>query len=83
MTTATLKRQFIQDAVGNPIGVILPLEEYKRIAPLLGDEAYPDQDSVMLQQIEYAARDPLFLADLRETMAAYEVADAQWWEPEQ
>lgn len=83
MTTATLKRQFIQDAVGNPIGVILPLEEYKRIASLLGDEALPDQDTVMLQQIEYAVNDPLFLADLRETMAAYETVDAQWWEPEE
>lgn len=83
MSTATLKRQFIQDAVGNPIGVILPLEEYKRIAPLLGDQTFSDQDTAMLKQIEYAARDPLFLADLRETMAAYEAVDAQWWEPEE
>ena len=34
-------------------------------------------------QIEYAARDPQFLADLRETMVVYETVDAQWWEPEE
>lgn len=83
MTTAVLQRQFIRDARGNPIGVILPLEEYARIAPLLEDRDVIDQEAVMLQQIEYAARDPQFLADLRETMVAYEIADAQWWEPEE
>lgn len=83
MTTTALQRQFIRDARGNPIGVILPLEDYARVASLLGDSEMTDEETIKLQQIEYAARDPLFLADLRETMAAYEVADAQWWEREE
>ena len=77
MTATTLKRQFIRDAEGNPIGIILPIEEYVRGAPLLDEHLVDDQDKERLEQIEYAARDPLFLADLRETMAAYEVADAR------
>ena len=77
MTATTLKRQFIRDAGGNPIGVILPIEEYVRVAPLLDERLIDDQDKERLEQIQYAARDPLFLADLRETMAAYEVADAR------
>ncbi len=77
MTATTLRRQFIRDAGGSPIGVILPIEEYVRVAPLLDERLIDDQDKERLEQIEYAVRDPLFLADLRETMAVYEVADAQ------
>ena len=77
MTATTLKRQFIRDAEGNPIGIILPIEESMRVAPLLDERLIDDPDKERLEQIEYAVRDPLFLADLRETMAAYEVADAQ------
>ena len=80
-TATTLRRQYIRDAGGNPIGVILPIEEYNRVASLLEERFVDDPDKERLEQIEYAVRDPLFLADLRETMAAYEVADAQWWEP--
>lgn len=83
MTTTVLQRQFIRDVGGNPIGVILPLDEYARVADLLGDRDVMDEEAVKLQQIEYAARDPQFLADLRETMAVYETVDAQWWEPEE
>ena len=81
MTATTLRRQYIRDAGGNAIGVILPIEEYNRVASLLEERFVDDPDKERLEQIEYAVRDPLFLADLRETMAAYEVADAQWWEP--
>jgi len=81
MTTTALQRQFTRNARGNPIGAILPLDDYARVASLPGDSEMTDEDTIKLQQIEYAARGPLFLADLRETMAAYEVADAQWWEP--
>lgn len=83
MTTTVLQRQFIRDVGGNPIGVILPLDEYARVAALLGDRELMDEEAIKLQQIEYAARDPQFLADLRETMAVYETVDAQWWEPEE
>ena len=77
MTATTLRRQYIRDAEGNPIGVILPIEEYVRVALLFDERLIDDQDKERLEQIEYAVRDPLFLADLRETMAAYEVADAR------
>jgi hypothetical protein len=33
-----------------------------------------------LREIELAAKDPLFLADLTEAMAEFERADAEWWE---
>ena len=81
MSTIALKRQFIRDETSNPIGVILPFEEYVRVAQFLGESLDKEWQSDNLEQIEYAVRNPLFLADLRETMAAYEVADAQWWEP--
>ena len=36
-----------------------------------------------LDQMERAAKDPLFMADLRETMSGFAEADAEWWEPAQ
>lgn len=83
MTVTVLQRQFIRDAGGNPIGVILPLDEYARVPSLLDDREMVDDDAIKLKQIEYAVRDPLYLADLRETMAVYETTDAHWWEPEE
>lgn len=82
MPTTVLGRQFIRDAGGNPIAVILPLEEYLRVAQFLGESTVDDGDEEKLVQIEYAISDPLFLADLRETMEDYETTDSQWWEPE-
>ena len=35
MTTIVLKRQLITDAVGNPVGIILPLAEYAAVAEIL------------------------------------------------
>lgn len=81
MTVTRLKRQFIRDAEGNPVGVILPMEEYVRIAPLIERPPVVEGEAAALEQMAYAAQDPLFLADLRETMTVYEVADAEWWEP--
>ena len=83
MASTMLKRQFIRDAGGNPIGVILPLEEYERVSEYLDESAERDWESANLEQIEYAARDPLFLVDLRETMDVYQAVDAQWWEPDE
>ncbi len=74
-----LKRQFITDAAGNPIGVILPLEEYALVADTLEQRLTAQLDD-KLRQMEHAAHDPLFLADLAEAMAAFEYADAEWWE---
>jgi|GEM_PF-1222715 len=36
-----------------------------------------------LEQMEQAANDPLFMADLRETMSAFAEVDAEWWEQTQ
>ncbi len=75
-----LKRQFISDAAGNPVGVILPLEEYTLVADTLDQRLTALLDD-KLRQMEQASHDPLFKADLEETMAAFEYADAEWWEP--
>ena len=74
-----LKRQFITDEAGNPIGVILPLEEYTLVADTL-DQQLSAQLDVKIQQVENAMDDPLFRADLSETMTAFEHVDAEWWE---
>lgn len=77
-----LKRQFITDANGRPIGVILPLDEYDLVAATLDQRLAAQQLAAQLQQMEIAARDPLFLADLEATMHDFGHADAEWWEQE-
>ncbi len=79
MTTPTLKRQFITDAAGNPIGVILPLAEFKRVEAIL-DQPLSDDKLVRMMG---ASDDPLFMADLRETMSAFAAVDAEWWESDE
>mgnify|MGYP001047574236 CR=1 FL=1 len=81
MSQETLTRQFINDAQGRPIAVILPIEEYAFIKAIL--EEHDQQEAHKIQEIELAANDPLFLADLEETMAAFEATDADWWERKQ
>lgn len=71
-----LRRQFITDASGNPIGVILPLEEYTLVADTL-DQRLTDQLDDKLRQIEQAPHDPRFMADLEETMVAFGYVDAE------
>jgi hypothetical protein len=83
MSTTTLKRQFITDADGNPIGVILPLEEYALIEDFLDQHLSDPRLDEKIALIEQAANDPLFIADLRETMDAFATADAEWWEQPQ
>ena len=79
MTTTVLKRQFITDAVGNPIGVILPLSEFTLVKEIL-EQRSGAQETEKLDQMKQAAHDPLFIADLHETMMAFATADAEWWE---
>lgn len=81
MNTTTLKRQFITDASGNPIGIILPLDEFALVRDIL--ERYRSSTVLIsdpLAQMEQAANDPLFLADLRETMTAFAAVDDEDWE---
>lgn len=83
MTTTILKRQYITDASGNPIGIILPLEEFALIEHVLEQRLSDSQLDEKIALIEKATNDPLFLADLRETMDAFAPADAEWWELQQ
>jgi hypothetical protein len=81
MTVAVLKRQFITDTAGNPVGVILPLEEFALVKDILEQQSQTRSETDKLAQMEQAAQDPLFMADLHETMSAFAEADAEWWEP--
>jgi hypothetical protein len=78
MSTTTLKRQFITGTDGNPIGVIVPLEEYALIEKILEQHLSGPRLDEKIALIEQAANDPLFIADLRETMDAFARADAEW-----
>jgi len=80
MTTIALKRQIINDEIGNPIGVILPFEEYTLIEKILNKRLPVTKVDSRIALIEQATNDPLFMADLEETMLAYAEADAEWWE---
>ncbi len=77
----TLKRQFVTDAEGNTIGVILPLEEYALVKEILEQRTRVPSEADKLAQMEQAANDSLFMADLQEAMGAFAEADAEWWEP--
>lgn len=79
MTTLVIKRQFITDVEGNPIGVILPLSEYALVEPILAQQERATAVD-KLAQMKQAINDPLFMADLEETMNAFANADAEWWE---
>ena len=82
MGGTVLKRQFITDAAGDPVGVILPLEEYALVEETLRQRLLPAPGAAdKLAQMEQAAGDALFMDDLRETMSAFAAADAQLWEP--
>jgi hypothetical protein len=69
-----LKRQFITDTAGNPIGVILPMEEYTLVADALEQRLTAQLDD-KIRKIEQSIHDPLFMADLTETMEAFEYVD--------
>lgn len=79
MATITLQRQFIHDLNGNPVGVILSLEEFALIKDVLEKRTTsPSLDPVA--QMTQAANDPLFMADLHETMADFALVDEEGWE---
>jgi hypothetical protein len=83
MATTVLKRQFITDAAGNPVGVILPLEEFALVEETLKQRLPVPDTGDKLAQMEQAANDVLYMNDLREAMSAFAGTDAQWWEPSQ
>lgn len=82
MSEVVLKRQFITDSAGKRVGVILPLEQFALVEQMLEEQFPTTNDVEKLERMRQAAHDPLFLADLNETMSAFAEADAEWWEPE-
>lgn len=60
MTTTVLKRQFITDSLGNPIGVILPMEEFALVEEMLEQRLLTSTEADKLSLIEQATQDPLF-----------------------
>jgi hypothetical protein len=82
MSEVVLKRQFITDSAGKRVGVILPLEQFALVEQMLEEQFPATNDVEKLERMRQAAHDPLFLADLNETMSAFAEADAEWWEPE-
>ena len=80
MATITLKRQIINDDSGNPVGVILPLDEYARVKDIL-ERPETVGDAAKIEQLRQAMRDSLFVADLHEAMSDFASSDAEWWEP--
>ena len=83
MASTVLKRQYITDAAGNPIGIILPLEEFALVEETLKQRLPHPGTADKIAKMELAANDALFMSDLQETMSAFAGADAQWWEPAQ
>jgi len=86
-TTATIRKQFITDVHGRPIGVILPIEDYIFVEPLLRQRERQNQTveeavEEKILKIKQAAGDPRFLADLHEVMNDFKYVDAEWWERE-
>ena len=77
MTTTIVKRQIIRDAEDNPIAVILPMEEFALVKDLLEQRSRTADDADKLAKMEQAAQDPLFLADLSETMSTSTQADRE------
>ena len=80
MTSITLERQIITDTASNPIGVILPLEEYALVEKILDQYYSTLNEENKLAQMEKAATDPLFMADLQEAMSTFSRVDSEWWE---
>ena len=81
MATPVLKRQFITDAAGNPVGVILPLEEFALVEEVLRQHVSVPSTAEKLAHLEQATEDALFMTDLRDTMKAFSSLDAQGWDP--
>ncbi len=82
MAAHALKRQFIRDAEGKTVGVILPLEEFALVEETLKQLLLVPSTAGKLAQMEKAVNDDLFMADLCETMNAFEQVDARWSEPD-
>ena len=82
MSDSVLKRQIITDSEGNPIGVILPMNEYLMIEKNLPKIGPHFDVNEKLKRLNSAVIDPLFMTDLEESMVSFTSADDEWWEHE-
>ena len=58
-------------------------ELFEQVAQDLEQDTQPPEEADRLgqmEQMEQAANDPLFMADLHEVMSAFTEVDAEWWE---
>ena len=78
-----IKRQFITDSEGKPVAVILPIQEFALIEDVLDKQIRNRTEDESIALMREAIHDPLFLADLNETMSAFQAADIEDWEPKQ
>ena len=53
------------------------------VEEILEQQSQTLSEADKLDQMEQAAHDPLFMADLRETMSAFAEVDTEWWERSQ
>ncbi len=67
MAMTILKRQLITDSTGQPVGVILPWDEFVRVEKYLDEQEVVNSLDDKLAQIRDASTDPLYLADLAGT----------------
>jgi hypothetical protein len=72
-----LKRQFIKDAEGNPVGVILPLEEFVLVEELL-DQHFPTPSQARRPQRSVREADYFGMWADREDMQG--LSSRQWLE---
>jgi hypothetical protein len=77
MSKVVLKRQFITDSAGKPVGVILPLEQFAAVEEILEQQFLATNDVEKMERMRQAADDPRFLTDLHETMSAFAEVDAE------
>lgn len=70
MTKTALKGQFIRGMTGNPVGVVLPLEEFALVEEMLEQQSQTLSEADKLDLMEQTVHDPLFMADLCDTMSA-------------
>jgi len=82
MSESILKRQIITDSEGNPIGVILPMDEYLMIEQNLPKIGPHSDVNEKLKRLHRAIEDPLFMTDLEESMVSFTSVDDEWWEHE-
>ncbi len=80
MPPTDTRHQFVTDAEGNQVGVILPLKEFELLEETLNRRVHVHSKADKLAQMEEAANDEMFMADLCDTMSAFSTTDAQWTE---